>query len=270
MNAQATPFREQHRLQAWLLHGDAAIAGAVQGEDRAPRLRIYADAYRLRLIEVLGNDFPVLRAWLGEDGFAASAAGYLDAYPSTQPSVRHFGRHFANWLQTQGDAAPGCAELARFEWAQGEVFDAADAPAASLAAVAALPAAAWPHLRLHLQPALRLLPLCGNAPALAAAHAAGEPLPAYATNDGDMHWLLWRCDFDVHWRRLPDDEADALQAVQRGARFGQLCLHLAQAHGDAAALRAAGLLKRWLADGIVAALATEPLPSHPSLQETSP
>ncbi len=248
-------FRQQAALQQWLLHGDTAILAEVQGGDRRDdRLRIYANAYRLRLHEVLGNDFPVLRAWIGEAAFAALADEYLRAYPSRHPSVRHFGRHFAAWLQ-RCNTAPGQADLARFEWAQGEVFDAADAPVLAMDALARLPPTAWPVLRLRLLPALRLLRLPSAVPARIVAHGEGRPLQTAYTGDDIGDWLLWRRGLQIHWRRLETDEAELLALAQAGATFPRLCARLAGDLPEAeAALRAAGLLKRWFADGLVAAI----------------
>jgi hypothetical protein len=250
----------QQALQARLLR-DGAVEGIVARDtaQRQARLRLYADAYRLRLAEVLGNDFPVLRALLGDAAFQACAFAYLDAHPSRTPSVRWCGAGFADWLAQRDGGDRALVAVARFEWAQGEVFDAADAPVCTIADLAALPAAQWPGLRLRLHPALRRLRLAGNAAALVDAQARGMPLPAPAAGE-PAHWLLWRVGFDVHWRRLDDDEAAALAAVAHDASFADCCALL---DGDAPALRAAGLLKRWLDDGLVVALVPAP-PAHPS------
>jgi hypothetical protein len=56
----------------------------------------------------------------------------------------------------------------------------------------------------------------------------------------------------VRWRRLEDDEAEALHALAADATFGVVCERLSAIHDDGA-LRAASLLKRWLADGLFAA-----------------
>ena len=53
MNLARPLHASQSALQAWLLQGDTGIAADVAGEDAEHRLRIYADAYRLRLTEVL-------------------------------------------------------------------------------------------------------------------------------------------------------------------------------------------------------------------------
>ncbi|GAB2510856.1 hypothetical protein GCM10027084_27500 [Pseudoxanthomonas sangjuensis] len=259
MNAPASAlFERQAALQRWLMHGEAGVAAQLPAERRDARLRIYADAYRLRLADVLAHDFPVLHAWIGEDAFGELAESYLRAHPSRHPSVRHFGRHFAAWLREREGTAPGWAELAEFEWLQGEVFDAVDAPVASIEDAARLPPAAWPSLRLQLQPAMRLRALPAAIPALVEAHNAGRPLPPFAAGE-IADWLLWRRGFEVFWRRPEPGEAGLLALARDGAGFAELCERLGDDLPETdAALRAAGLLKRWLADGLVAALQTDP------------
>lgn len=243
----------QHAMQAWLLHGDPAVAAQVQGESRAHRLRIYADAYRLRLLDVLGQDYPATRAVLGEAAFESLGMDYLRAHPSAHPSVRHFGGALAHWLSTRPGMPRHLHQLALFEWTQGEVFDAADAPVLEAGHIATLPAVAWPTLRLHLHPAARRLALDCNAPALTAALARGGTPPALRTRKRS-HWLLWRgADASVQWRRLDPDEAAGLDATAAGEPFARLCERMAAFHGDGGALRAVRLLKRWLADGLLAA-----------------
>lgn len=247
MNALA---RWQDAMAEWLLHGNAGIAASVAGDAASERLRIYADAYRLRLLDVLGNDFPTTKAVLGEAAFAALGHDYLRAHPSRQPSVRHFGHAFADWLSTRDDAAAPLSQLAHFEWAQGECFDAPDAPSLDVAAVASLPADAWPTLRLRLHPATRLLALACNAPRLVEALGSGASLSELHVEQ-EAAWLLWRAEGDVHWRRLEPDEAIALLAVRAGAPFAGICERMNPFHGHDGPLRAASLLKRWLRDGLL-------------------
>jgi hypothetical protein len=252
----------QAALHDWLRSGDTAIGAHVATPpqvqaDAASRLRIYADGYRLRLVEVLAHDFPVLVQCIGTAGFDVLASRYLREHPSTQPSVRHLGHAFADWLSAQAGVDAGTVEVARFEWAQGEVFDAHDAQPITMLDVASLPMDAWPRLRLSFQPALRRLHLRTAVPPLVQAHAAEHPLPGL-TDAAPADWLLWRQDFTVHWRRLADDEADALRHMDDGGSFGELCARLEAGHGDGAPLRAAGLLKRWIHDGLVTALHAAP------------
>lgn len=257
MNATMPLAGTQQAFAAWLLHRDAGSAPAIAVRDdgeRTARLELYADGYRWRLIEVLGHDYPVLRAALGHDRFDALAEAYLHAHPSRDPSVRHVGGRFARWLADHAPDTSAQADLARLEWTQGEVFDAADAPLATVDALATLSPDAWPALRWSLHPAVRRLRLRSNAVALLDAHAGNAVLPSLHHGPATA-WLLWRHAFDVHWRRLPRDEAMALAAVARGVPFADWCARLP---GDTPALRAAGLLKLWLTDGLLTGLRTTP------------
>jgi hypothetical protein len=251
----------QRRFQDYLLGGIGAAEDLVAADakaDAATRLGVYADAYRLRLLEVLGNDYPALRAVAGAEGFERIGRAYIEAHPSDTPSVRWFGRHLAEFLiQSPGwERHQLLAELAAFEWRKGEVFDAPDTVALEIAAVAAVPPESWPEMRLLTQPALRRLDLRWNVPELFRAHEAGESLPEAVALEEPVHWLLWRdAALDIRWRSLGADEAAALDAVLDGASFGEICELLCQwVEAEEAAMHAAGLLKRWIFDGLVVEL----------------
>ena len=275
MSEAPTLLQLQRQMQARVLHGDELFLAQIADNAiavAAHRSRVYEDAYRLRLIEVLGNDFPVLKAYLGAEVFDQFASDYLADHPSRYVSVRHVGSHFSAWLGRQPEAAKGShehsAELAAFEWAQGEVFDAADSEIAVLGDIAGVPPEAWPGLRLQLQPGIRRLTLHGNAPAFVISHANDEPMPEISRREAPLVWLLWRRGFDVYWRALESDENAALRAAHEGANFGEICESLCDWHPDeAVALRAASLLKLWISDELITglkfdqrAIAVEPSP----------
>jgi len=223
--------------------------------DAAQRIGVYAYAYRARLIEVLGNDYPALQAQLGEEAFEHLGRGYIDAYPSSTPNLRWFGRHLTEYLRKRVPDQPLWAETAAFEWAQGEVFDAPDAPVVGLAAMASIPGEAWPQMLLLLQPSMHRLTLHRNVPARVAAHGRDEPLPEAVSEIHPREWLLWRRDLVIHWRPLEADEAAALDAAREDASFGDICECLCEwIDADTVAMHAAGLLKRWISDELVAGI----------------
>jgi hypothetical protein len=74
---------------------------------------------------------------------------------------------------------------------------------------------------------------------------------------------VWRTRERVHYRTVDPQEAGALTLATRGECFGALCERLASEVGDGeATARAAALLARWQADGLIAGLpASPPQPS---------
>ena len=84
----------QNDFGRFLFDGDDRIIGAVASAvklDARSRLQIYANAYRTRLYEVLANDFPVLRTFLGDTSFEQLSDAYVRGYPSKSFTLRGFG-----------------------------------------------------------------------------------------------------------------------------------------------------------------------------------
>ncbi len=70
------------------------------------RLSIYANAYYARLLECLGEEFPVLKQTLGEETFETFAFAYLQTYPSQSYTLNQLGANFAAFLiETRPNAA---------------------------------------------------------------------------------------------------------------------------------------------------------------------
>ena len=277
--AAPTLAETQRRLQRWILceRGDAAehadriehslhtLHTLISGDPSraAQRADVYHTAYRLRLDEVLANDYPVLAAAAGE-AFADLADRYRQVHPSQHPSARWYGRHLPRMLSDSwlgdplGDSAFG--DLARLEWALGEAFDAADADALVLEDLAGLAADAWAELSFGFHPSVQLLRLKSDlAPLLAAESAAPETPIERLPEPAD--WLIWRYQRQANWRVLGEDEAACLRDATAGASFEALCERLCDWHApDQIALRAVGLLKRWIVDGLIVRL------RHPAMR----
>ncbi len=231
---------------------------ATRRASAARRLRIYANAYRLRLAEVLGNDYPGLAARLGEERFARIVRAYIAAHPSRHTNLRWYGAGLARFLQhsSRGRDRQALAELAQFEWALGLAFDAADAPLLEVDRLAIVPPADWPALRFVLQPSVQLLVLHSNAPQVWRTARAGGRKIAMSPRRTAVSWIVWRKGFEPCYRVLEADEAWALRAVKHGRDFAQICSGLRRfAGGEHAAQRGAQLLRNWLAEGLLSAAA---------------
>jgi hypothetical protein len=250
----------QNSFQDAVLGGSDAILAAIlpsQQLDSAARLAVYQHAYGARLAECLGNDYPVLRLLLGEESFAALAEAYITATPSTDPNVRWYGRHLPEFLSQR---EPWCAtrrlaDLAEFERALGNAFDAADVPPCDADALAAFAAEDQPRLCFAFVPSLAVLTL--SAGTLATYEAVIEDAAADLPESEDAETILvWRDDAgETLYRALDADETLALTAAVSGAILDEICGHLSLRHeAETAAGLAGGFLGRWFTDGLVVSL----------------
>jgi hypothetical protein len=237
-------------LRGWIAAGN---------EDRATeRLGIYAHMYFARLHGSLREDYSACAQVVGDATFERLAAHYLVTHPSDNPSLRHHGRHFSEFLRGRGDALahdgsglrPDLADLAALEWARIEAFDAPEAAPLVSSTLAALPPDAWSDLELRLVPAHRIVTSKYRVDALwlAAEHAAVAPLP----RRGEQRLLVWRRGFTVYHRAVAGDEARALALLAHPVTFGRLCAAFDRGRPTSeTAGRALAALEQWLADELL-------------------
>jgi hypothetical protein len=205
---------------------------------------------------------------VGGTAFHNLITDYLLAHPSRHWSLRYLGAAMPAFLDTHdlAGAYPGLGDLARLEWARIDVFDAADAPVLTRAALTQGPAAAEGR-PLRLIPACQVLALNWNvAPIWRAVEAAtaeeemahathsaavGEtghddflaPLPVAVAEKRRSHLLVWRRQQAVLHRSIDAVEQACLAALAAGpvtlAALGQIILEAAGAGEAAAAVEAA-------------------------------
>ncbi|MEN8261022.1 MAG: DNA-binding domain-containing protein [Pseudomonadota bacterium] len=226
----------------------------------AERFDVYTEAYRLRLIEALAADYPALRDYLGDAGFDALGRAYADACPSDQFSIRWFGRYLPRFLRETPphDAQLGLSDLASFEWALSEAFDAPDGLAVGIDRLAVLPPALWGSLRFRFHPSLRRVDLSHHAPQLWQASNTKRPLPALCRLEEPQAWVIWRSDLRLFFRSLPTPEAWSMDAFMDGRCFADICEGLCEWLDDEkVALNAAGFLQAWVRGGWIVDVATD-------------
>ena len=218
----------------------------------AERLEIYAGMYRARLVDVLREDFPRVRAILGDDAFVAVACHYLARCPSTHPSVRHVGGRFADFVAADAAAPPFLADLARLEWARVEVFDAVDAEPLGLAELRSIPTADWPTLEFRRVPASLVVESAWPMHRIwAEAETWGDARPNPVPEPTTVR--VWREERGVSHAAMGAAELRALRALDRGETFAGLCAAVALDHDpDATAAEMGAILLRWIEDGLLA------------------
>lgn len=243
----------QRNLQLHVLENDGAIANAVDSTasvSAETRLKIYYDAYRLRLIECLQANFPVLARLLGEEAFSRLAQQYLNDHPSQHYSVRWFGHRLVEFLSDHPEYVdrPWLKELAQWEWSIASAFDSLDATPLGIEALAAIAPDEWGTASFVFHSSVRRLTATTNIVAIAKAAADEKTLPDPGSA-GEAEWLIWRQQLIVQYRSLDTMEIAALDAAMKGENFGAICEVVANhCEPDDAPLRAASLLKRWLTD----------------------
>ena len=209
------------------------------------RLSIYADAYRLRIIDALANSYPKLKALLGDNLFDAIARSYIDGYPSMYRNMRWVGDQMPVHLAHTLPQHPIAAEMAAFEWALGLAFDAEDVPVLQLKDLAKIPPENWADLELVFHPSVQLLPLKWNVLLVwQALDANGNPPAPTQINET---CLIWRYETSSHYQSLGETEYQVMKFVFKGAIFGQLCEYLQLTFSDEEAIAiAAEYLNGWL------------------------
>lgn len=245
----------QRAFQSRVLHGARAIESVVPGTERLDtetRLWIYENAFFARLVEALADTYPALRNALGESEFAELTRAFVTQSPPVHFSIRYFGSDLAAFILTAfpGVKAKVLSDLARWEWALSEAFDAADAAALSKADLGRFEPAQWAGLRFRLSPSLRRLCLRSNAVQWWRAASQKAARPTRWRSATPVEWALWRSQLTTYFRSLPSDEAWALDAIAGGQSFASLCEGLMQFSGAVdAPTRAATLLQQWIGEG---------------------
>jgi len=220
--------------------------------DRATLFNVYADGYRLRLAEFISNDFPILRAHLGDEAFGHLVEDYISSAPSRQRNARWYGQRLPDFMRetAQWRENRSAIDLARFERALSDAFDAADAPVLTIDAIRNTRVVDWPRLAFKFHPSVTLLDLAAGTARIHAALVEEDELPAI--EQGEETVLFWRSDDQPFHRHVAEDERLALIEAKQGKRFGDICALLAfQRDVGGITQRVAGFLSQWFADGLV-------------------
>jgi hypothetical protein len=234
--------------------GAGGLDAIVRGDDRLSaeaRVDIYANMYFYRILDALKEDFPATLAVLGDDNFHNLVTGYLIEHPPSEPSLYYCGCYLAEYLRAHPmrERVPFVADLAALERAIVEVFQGRDSRPMEPDALRAIAPAAWPAMKLRLQPAAQILALDWRVSDLV--HAVEEKRAWEPPEDQAVKVLVWRNGTCVFHRELDALETDALEAVVRGESFAEICDRVAVRDSDPVTA-VNQMLTRWLSDGLLA------------------
>ena len=246
------PLTARDGMQARWTDGSSMSAVAAQfikPNDRLSsfeRLEIYNRVYWFRVLDCLYDDYPGLRAIVGEKKFMKLATAYLAKYPSASFTLRNLGQRLEQFLREEPQwIAPHeelALDMARFEWAQVVAFDDAARPKITTDDLLDTPPA---KLRLGLQPYLSLLELNYTVDKFFAAVKKREAdvLRSEASNTPDampqapvrkrrprlpkrerIHLVVHRYDNMLYYKRLEPEAFAILQGFAQGMTVEEACV----------------------------------------------
>jgi hypothetical protein len=223
--------------------------GFIKPNDRLTsfeRLEIYNRQYWFRLRQCFYEDYPGLRAILGDKKFERLADAYLAKFPSQSYTLRNLGSRLVKFLEANPKLTSPhsqlARDLARLEWAHTEAFDNEAKPPLKIEDLAGLDAA---KIRLQLQPHLTLLKLENEVDDFLIELKKNSGLRGEASNAMEqdrrhkktrpaskmkrkVNFLaVHRFQNLVYYKRLEPGQFRLLSALQKGASLEKACAELA-------------------------------------------
>jgi hypothetical protein len=202
------------------------------------RLQIYSRSYWYRILDSLFDDFPGLRAIIGDDTFHKLSRAYLAAHPSQSFTMRNLGHALESWLRPRRQYTGGrhalALDMVRLEWAHIEAFDG---PSAKPLGPEDL-LEPGPELRIGLQPYISLLELHYPVDDLRISVSRKDDLHGTASNavtahkhratkrrsvplaKAPLYVAVHRYADMVYYRRLEPEAYRILTALHRGYPIG--------------------------------------------------
>lgn len=199
----------------------------------ADRMSIYANAYYARLIECLGESFPVFRRTVGKELFHDFAVEYLQMCPSGSYTLSRLGDRFARHLEQtrprrpedSADWADFLIDLVRLEWTIEQVFDGPGLEKEEPMDAAAwrlITPDAWPKTRLVTAPCLQLMSLSYPVNDYYTLARRAEPQTELNIPEPAEQWLaVTRRDFIVHRYELSRPQFALLDSLLVGGTIGE-------------------------------------------------
>jgi len=206
------------------------------------RLEIYSRSYWFRVLDCFYDDYPGLRAVLGQRTFMKLAEAYLAKYPSASFTLRNLGSRLEKFIRDEPERVGRKLDLAldvvRFEWAQVVAFDGL---AKSPLHIDELLGADPGKLQLGLQPYITFLALdfpvddfmlavkkhdalrseASNAKTSApkTTHQKNVALPKREKTFVAVH----RHDCALYYKRLTPESYKLLSALRKGVNVNDAC-----------------------------------------------
>jgi hypothetical protein len=226
------------------------------------RLEIYSRSYWFRILDSFYDDFPGLRAVLGERAFHRLSRAYLAACPSRSFTLRNLGSRLEEWLRRNpahtGNRHDIALDMVRLEWAHIEAFDSNAGKVLGPEDLVEL----GPDFHVQLQPHIRLLAIHhpvddmriqvnlalderGVASNTALKQRHREITKRVSQSKPNQIFLaIHRRNFMVYYRRIDAEEYRLLSALGDGSSIGE-AIQCAFEGSSAAIAERQAMLETW-------------------------
>jgi hypothetical protein len=247
----------QTRFQDYLINDSAGMLQHVAEDPRLcaeKRLKIYFDAYRIRLLEILKMDFEKTHTLMGDEQFEKAFHHYLKTHPSEHFSVRYFGQYFPKMLKEVSpfSSVPVFAEMAHFEWSLSHTLDAKDAPIVSHDILSTLDPDKWPTLKLQFHPSVISQRFEWDTAALWLLIDKEEPPRPPEKQPTALRWMFWRKGLRSYFQSCNDYEDNIYAAIENGHDFTAICEGLLDIlPEEEVPLKAAQTLNKWVQEELL-------------------
>lgn len=219
------------------------------------RLHIYHNAYRARLLENLCDAFEKTWVYLGDDTFEKSARAFIEENPPTHRNLRWHGAEFPKFLAERYPQDADIAELALIDWHLRHAFDGPNATPIQATELVGISPESWETIGFQFAPTFNITPLRYNTIGIWHAIDQEQVPPAVELLPLPSWLLIWRKEWQPHFRTIHAVEHAALMQLQGGASFAAVCAALSEQFSDQEAATVAGeSLGTWLQDELIVGL----------------
>ena len=253
MKLQALQEDFQAKLLMQVYEGADWVAASTGNLSAQERIGIYHNAYRVRLIDVLRENFEHTAIYLGDEWFYRLAREFVEAHPSGDHNISYYGEGFPRFLATRLPNDLDVAELAELDWHLRRAFDGSDSEVMTLEDLQRLMTEGAGELCLRFVPTTTLVTHHHNTIEIWHAIDSDREPPMAQQLEKPVDVLLWRKAHSPHFRSLSATETCATRRLFDDGDVNRMGEHLlAKFPNENVAELIGQFLQRWIAEEVLA------------------
>ena len=186
-------------------------------------MAIYRNNVFAKLIDALGDLYPIIKRLVGDEFFAYAARDFISAHLPRSPVLADYGDEFPAFIEGFGPAqsTPYLGDMACLELAHHQATHAADATVLDTGALKDVAASALSSIRFQFHPSCRLLHSDYSLKEIWQAHNKDSDIEQLADiAPGEARLLILRVEERIEMRELDPMEFDFITALMAGKILG--------------------------------------------------